>query len=150
MALTLLSNQRMDTLLHVIISFSHPHTRTNNPIAFCGLFCRHFAAGWTMVGSNRAEEHGERNLSHYNPSGRRGERWGPWWLRWKQRYLCFCTGVSAVPVCSAHNDLNRLAICHMDTHLHDCFFMLTSHTIHLDLMCSAYLYFHHVCSHFSL
>lgn len=47
--------------------------------------------GWTMV----AEERGDRNPSHSNPSGHRGGRSGPWWLRWKRRSVCCCAGVSA-------------------------------------------------------
>lgn len=69
------------------------------------------AAGWSMIGDNRAEEHGERNLSQHNPSGHRGGRWGPWWLRWKQHYSYFYTGVS--PAVLYLFDSNRLTICLM-------------------------------------
>lgn len=48
-----------------------------------------------MVGAERAEERGDRKPTHSNPSGRRGGRSGPWWLRWKRRCVCACAGVSA-------------------------------------------------------
>lgn len=50
---------------------------------------------WIMIGVKRAEEHGEGILTLRNPSGHQGGRWGPWWLRWKRRFSCFCTGVSS-------------------------------------------------------
>lgn len=47
-----------------------------------------------MIGGKRPQEHGDRKLTQHNPSGNRGGRWGPRWLRWKQLYSYFYTGVS--------------------------------------------------------
>lgn len=65
----------------------------SQPPNFIVYLHRHSVAtvGWTMV----AEERGDRNPSLSNPSGHRGGRQGPWWLRWKRRFVCCCAGVSA-------------------------------------------------------
>lgn len=48
-----------------------------------------------MIGGKRPQGHGDRNLTQHNPSGNLEGRWGAWWLRWKQLYSYYYTGVSA-------------------------------------------------------
>lgn len=88
---------------------------------------------WIMIGVKRAEEHGEGILSLRNPSGHQGGRWGPWWLRWKRRFSCFCTGVSSsVPLWPS---VTWWYIC------------MIEYTVYLHILYSRWLNFHDLVHH---